>query len=173
MNLRLLALAPLLAASTASAVTIGLGTKEISLSGNLDVESAVGTDIAINLGLGYAVMDNVLVGGTISVQNNDLYTAYDIGGYGEYNFETYNNWMPFAGARLSWGGNDPDPAFIDSVDAIVLKPYGGIKYFFGESVAAFAEFGWSLATDDLYLDNDGNAESMNYGILLGLRVYIP
>jgi predicted porin len=169
----ILMLTALMAGSSIMAATIGEGTREISLSGSLNAETALGTDIAINLGYGVAVIDNVVVGGLLGLQNNDANTVYDIGAYGEYNFETMNQWMPYVGARLSFSGNDPDSDLVDGVDALVLKPYGGVKYFFSESVAAYAEAGWSLASDDLYVTDDLDAESTNYGILLGLRVYLP
>ena len=159
--------------STAMAASIGLGTKEVSLAGSLTMETPMGTDFAINLGYGYAVADNVVVGGIFGLQDNDVNTVFDIGGYGEFNFETATEWMPYVGGRLTWTSSDPDSEFVDGVDALVLKPYGGLKYFFSDSVAAYAEFGWSVASDDVYVGDNLEAESTNYGILLGLRVYLP
>ena len=90
--------------STAMAASIGLGTKEVSLAGSLTMETPMGTDFAINLGYGYAVADNVVVGGIFGLQDNDVNTVFDIGGYGEFNFETATEWMPYVGGRLTCGG---------------------------------------------------------------------
>jgi hypothetical protein len=169
----IIALSIMMCGAHAMAATIAEGTKEILLSGSINADTALGTDINLNLGLGYAVIDNVVVGGIFGFYDNDANTFFDLGVYGEYNVAiTDSAWMPYVGAQVAWGKSDPDGA-LDGVDAVVARPYAGLKYFFNSSVAAFAEFGWSFASDDLYINEDFEAVSDSYGILLGLRVYIP
>ena len=170
MKKTMIILAAIALATPSLAVVIPEGTHEIGFAGAVDSDTPQGTDISFDLKYGMFLMDQFVLGGTLGVTDNDTATTWDIGVYGEYNWDTQTEWVPYVGLDGTW--SSVDPASGDSADAFVATPNVGVKYFFNESVAAYGQFNYDLATDDIYVDEDLNAESTNYGIMLGLRIYL-
>ncbi len=160
----------LCAAGSVYANSIAAGTKELALSGNLDPDSAFGTEFNLDLKLGYFVQDNIEVGGLLGIQDNDAYTTYGLGGFGEYNFDLESPVSPFAGAALKYLAAEIDDG--DDESAVVLTLYGGARYFVSPDVAIFGLAKFEQATEDVYVE-DGDLEDTNIGIDIGLSVYIP
>lgn len=166
------ALAIVAMATTSFATVIPEGTQEIGLSGSFVADTAAGTDSSLTILYGRYVMDQFVVGGAFDLQDNDLGTTYGLGAYTEYNFDVQSAWTPYLGVKVFWAGVDIDLDTADS-DAAVLTPYGGVKYFVNDSVALFGQFDYDLASADIYIDDNLDVSSTNYGIELGIRIYIP
>ena len=89
--------------------------------------------------------------------------------FAEYNFETGNEVVPFVGASLEYLNGE---AADDNNDALALSGYGGAKFFLSENVAISARLVLSVATDDVY-PNDDDVESTDSRFDFGMSYYLP
>lgn len=158
--------------SAAFATAVPEGTQEIGLSGTFTADTPEGTDSDLLLRYGRFVQDQLVVGGLFNLRDNNAASFYGFGAYSEYNWDVETPWTPYLGLALAWGAVDSKVDSADN-DSFVGTPYAGVKYYFTDSVAAYSQFEYNLASDDIYVDEDLNVDSKNYGIRVGIRVYIP
>jgi hypothetical protein len=176
MTMRMWLIVVLVAVFAASgfAANLNEGTKELSFDGNVELDTAAGDAYQVGVGLGYFVADFVEVGGAISYADDDVATDYDIGVFGEYNFDLGTPVVPYVGLALSYAKSEID-AFdaggAEDQDAIVGTASAGVKYFLTEDLAIFGEARYAWATEDLYLNEDGELEEDNWDLNFGLRYY--
>jgi hypothetical protein len=150
-------------------ISLREGQQNASLDGHLDVDSVVGTEIALRAGYGQYVRDLIEVGGQVEFADNDFVTRYAISAYGEYNWDLDYFWVPFAGASLGLGGVDSFDGSGDGV-GLELGLRGGAKYFLLDNIALTGSLGIGLSTGDTF-DDGGSAESVDVRIDLGMRYY--
>lgn len=141
------------------------GAQELGLSGFIDFDTPNKTEIRLTGQYGIFVMDYLEVGPRISVFDNDVYTAWKLGGFAEYNFDTGTAWVPFVGTGLSIAGVDvATGAGGESNTGLALSLSGGAKFFLTEQVALSGALNFEVATDKLYparrevKDTDWNLE---------------
>jgi len=148
------------------------GTREISLGGDLDFEGANGTSLDLDVGYGYFIMDDLEVIGRFGFYDDDLYSAYALGFGAQFNFDFGTEFVPFAGADLSWGAIkwDEDDDSGDK-NAIVLGLEGGANYFIAENVAISVSLNLDIATDDIFPEDNGKFSSTDTTILCGMRFF--
>jgi hypothetical protein len=168
-----LAIVSVLALAAASyGATLAQGTKEIAVSGSLDPDTAVGTDLKLAAQYGQFIMDNVEVGVVGDIIDNDFGTSWGLGAQGEYNFDLGNEMVPYVGLAALW--QQVEPKDTDSNDTAVLKGSVGVKYFIAENIAIFAAANLRWAADEIFVnDEDGDLEDSDYNFDLGMRFYIP
>ena len=148
------------------------GTKQISGSGSLDTDHPLGTEFQLQLGYGYFIADNlelIVLGG---IRDNDEFTLYEIGGAVEYNFPTDvfdGRLVPHIGVAGLWAGGEVDDG--PDNDTAVGRVFVGPKFFIDENVALALEATFSFAADDIYVDEDGDAEDTNFTTLFSIRFY--
>jgi len=163
--------AAMISTSTAFATMLAYNTEEYRLQGNLDFDSAAGTEFEIEVGYGYFVADYVQVGGLVSYLNNDIITSGSGGVFSEYNFETETSLIPFVGTQVRYIYASIDIAGSDeSTDALAGGIYGGLKYFIYDNLAVSLRLLFEAATDDVYAEDD-DINDTDLGIDFGLRMY--
>ncbi len=181
MNRRIqaLALAAGIAAATAfsahAEALVTKGSSELGIGGNLDFKSAVGTDVSLGVRYAYFFWDQISLGGTVGVADNDAATSFKIGGVGEYNFKLSDNYqpvigtdlVPFVGLGLSYQHVD---IHHEKENALVFTTEAGIKFFLTDSAAVITSGIFDLATKDIFPDDD-DANKWNFALNLGMRFY--
>ncbi len=146
------------------------GTKTIEGSGSIDGDTPVGTDYNIQLSYGYFFFDNLELGGILGYRDNDDFSTYEIGARAEYNFPTETPLVPFVGAAVLWAGADADDSDKDE-DTVVGRLSAGVKYFIDDNVALSFAAVYDMAGDDLYIDEDGDADDTNFKGVFGIQFY--
>lgn len=167
--LTVMAAALLAGAAFAQNPNLDEGTKTIEGTGSLDSDTPVGTDFSLQLGYGYFIMDNLELAGVAGVRDNDEFTTYEFGGRVEYNIATDSALVPFVGAGILWAGADADDA--DDEDTLVGRFSAGVKYFIDDNVALAFSLVYEKAGDDIYIDDDGDADDDNVKGVFGIRFY--
>lgn len=95
-----------LAGSTAFAVNIDQGTRELQLSGGVDFDTAADTRVDLGIGYGYFVRDQIEVIGALGVSDDDISTEVRGAVSGEYNWDLGTEIVPYVG--LGIGGVNVD-----------------------------------------------------------------
>jgi opacity protein-like surface antigen len=156
---------------------IDAGTKEIRLHGSYDGDTPLDYELSIGGGYGYFICDGLELAVELAVENNDLMTLFEVGAVVEYNIDTGSAWVPFAGLGAFYVGaeadddyyNDPDSGL--DADTAVAKAMAGVKYFIRNDIAISLRADYSVAADDLYVDEDGKQDDSNFKTVLALRYY--
>lgn len=174
---------PVLAAVAVASATLparaaGLvseGSSELGVGGLVDIASAVGTDISLDIRYAYFFWDRISIGGVAGFGDNDAATAIKAGFVGEYNFKLSDNFAPVIGTDLvPFVGVGLTYQYVDIYhkheSALVLSPEGGLKFFLTDSAAVTLSALVDLATEKIFPDDD-DAEMWNLSFRLGMRFY--
>jgi hypothetical protein len=156
---------------------IDAGTKEIRINGSYDGDTPLDYELSLGGAYGLFICDGLEVALEMAVHDNDLMTLIEVGGVVEYNFATGSAWVPFVGLGAFYIGaeanddyyNDPDSGL--DADTAVAKAAAGVKYFIRSDVAISLRADYSVAADDLYVNEDGEQEDTNFKTVLGIRFY--
>lgn len=137
---------------------LAAGVQELSLSGRLNWEDS--TAYSFDISYGRFITSNWLVGVQAGITGVDSAKDYRAGVFGEYNFLTGTQWVPFI--RAGAGYLRPD----QGDDSATLGFDAGVKYFMRSNLAIFASFGgdWVISGDS---GSDGIAKQVD----LGLKFY--
>ncbi len=144
------------------------GSREFGVQGNVEFDSAVGTDVNVGLRAGKYVADGIQVGTFGSFADNDVDTRWGVGLYGEYNLVGAGPLVPFIG--VSGAYNRSEPSGLSNSDAFVLGGEVGGKYFLARNTALTLSYLFELASEDIFADNS-KLKDTNHNILLGLRFH--
>jgi opacity protein-like surface antigen len=159
-----------MAAGSALGGALDEGSRELGVQGSVDFESSQGTDARIALKLGQYVARGVQVGVSGSFADNDAETLWGGSVFGEYNLILDEQpVVPFVGLSLGFVRSEPDR--FDDENALVFGVEAGGKYFLSENTAVTLSYIFSLASEDIYV-NDNQLEDTEHGILLGLRFHL-
>ncbi len=169
--LALLAAAPF--ASAKALVT--QGSSELGVSGFLDIESALGTDVQFDLRYAYFFFDRFSLGVVGGFGDNDAATRFDLSLAAEYNFalpDAYRplvgtDFVPFVGVGVGVLYADLYPG---DETAAVFTGEAGAKFFLSDSAAVTAALLGQVATDDVFAD-DSKATNVDLSLRLGMRFY--
>jgi hypothetical protein len=137
------------------------GVQELGLAGSLNWRDE--TVYNLQLSYGRFFTENWLLGLRGGFQGIDSDIDFNIGVFGEYNWLTGTQWVPFVGLSADWAEVNSD--FFDA-DSIELGATAGVKYFFRPNIAVSASLSAAWIADDL---PDG--EDFNRQIDIGLRFY--
>lgn len=155
-------------AQTLDNVMLDKGTREVSLEGGFSTTGTSGNELEMNIGFAYFIQDFIEIGARIEYLDNDFVSHSGVSIFGEYNYDTYTNWIPFFGMGV--GFSDFDAVDVDSSSALTVEGFGGVKIFLTEYLAISAKLLLEIASDDIYYDG-GEAESINFGLDFGVRVF--
>ena len=151
------------------------GSSELGIGDGLDITSAVGTDVSLDIRYAYFFWDQISIGGVAGFGDNDAATSFKIGAVGEYNFKLSDNYqpligtdfVPYAGLGLSYQYVD---IYHEHESALVLTTEGGVKFFLTDSAAITLSAVLDLATEKIYPDDD-DADMWNFALRLGMRFH--
>ena len=117
------------------------------------------------------LIDTVEAGAFASFNDSDNQgTAYEFGGFVEGDADIGSEIVHFAGVELSYRYLDLEGVDID--DAIVFTMFAGAKYFLTENIALRASLNASVASEDVYAD-DNDVQDTDFNVKLGMAFYIP
>jgi len=163
--------AAMMSTSASFATMLAYNTEEYRLGGGIDFDSTAGTEFDIELGYGYFVKDYVELGGFAGYLDNDFVSSGYVGGFGEYNFETETQLIPFAGTQLRLIYASIDVLGVaEDTTALAVGLYAGLKYFIYDNLAVSIRLLGEVASDDVYAEDDG-VNDTDLGIDFGLRMY--
>jgi hypothetical protein len=146
------------------------GSKELSLNGNVDFDSALGTQANAQLGLGFFVADGLSVGPFGSVLYNDLVTVVQLGASAEYNFISESAFTPFVGAGIAWINGDLEDG--GDEQGGLASARAGVKYFMTESWALSISVVYDKATEDVFAEDDeDDLSDDNLSLDIGIRTF--
>ena len=134
------------------------GVQELSLGGQLNWEGS--TAYSFDISYGRFITSNWLIGVQAGLTGINSNKDYRLGVFGEYNFLTGTQWVPFV--RAGVGYSHPD----QGSDSALIGVDVGIKYFMRSNLAIFASVGgdWAISGSD---SSDGFAKQLD----LGLKFY--
>ena len=147
------------------------GTKELDFEGSFDHKSGAGSMVWGALGFGYFVVDNL----NMIVAGYFHYDDYQIGYHPavglQYHFDMGIKLVPFIGGNLGWGIWDYKDDDSSDKNGFVYGVGGGVKYFITDGLAVSLSVDFDWATDDLWMEKDGNMSDNNWGVRWGLRYF--
>ena len=169
--LGLVAVAP----SASAKALVTQGSSEIGVSGFLDIESALGTDIQLDLRYAYFFIDRFSVGVLGGFGDNDAVTRFNLSLVSEYNFalpDSYRpligtDFVPFVGVGVGFLYADLYPG---DETAVVFSGEAGAKFFLSDSAAVTLSLLGQFATEDVFAD-DQKATDVDLSLCLGMRFY--
>lgn len=120
----------------------------------IDSDSILGTDIQSDFYLGQYIQDSVMVGGYVNIGDNDFITRVSGGATCKFHFfdNGHNLFSPYIGAQL---GAAYAEAADDDAYALTLGGSLGLDYFLSPQVALNVSLNASVASDDVYTDDEG------------------
>ena len=132
------------------------GVQELTLGGYLNWDDT--TDYSFNISYGRFLTSNWLVGVQAGISGFNSDKNYNLGVFGEYNFLTGTQWVPFARATLGYS----HPHDVGSSGFVGLDL--GVKYFMRSNLAIFASVGgdWVISGDSD--SDDGFDKQINLGL---------
>jgi hypothetical protein len=162
-------------AQEGSSVALQEGTRELALSGNYDPDAIDDFDLSIEVGYGQFIVDNLELGAKVGYQGTDHTDLMRLLGFAEYNFPMDAPVVPYVRASGGWIGSEIENDLGDdtSNDTAAAAGAAGLKYFITDTVAAAGEVEYTKATDDVFVDEDAEAQDDNVEFNLSLRFYIP
>jgi outer membrane protein W len=79
--------------------------------------------------------------------------------------------VPFVGVGASYTYFDYE--MVDTDDSIVGSGSAGVKYFLADNIAIRLAANASVASEDVYSDEDGDVTDNDFNVTLGMAFYIP
>ena len=150
------------------------GTKELGLSGNLDLQQESRVVLNINGRFGYFPRNALEVGGFAEVQSNfNEFSRYGLGGFAELHVPDL---AILQGQAVPYVGADLGLAFVDTSlgednAALIFRPRVGLKWFIRDYFAIDTNLFVAVATDDLFPNKKNSLDPYDVGLQLGLRIY--
>jgi hypothetical protein len=151
------------------------GAREFALSGILDFEQRGNTALDLTGAYGFFIRDYLEVGGFAELAGNfDDVFRYGLGAFAEYHVPDWSflqapRTVPYIGANLGLAFVDSDIS--DDNAALIFKPRIGVKWFIRDFFAIDTNFYFSVATDDIYLNDEDDLDPYDVGMQFGIRVY--
>ena len=182
------ALAAVLAyAPISQAIMIQEETLEVSGSVNMDFINAYGPNLNADFGMGYYILNGVMLGGKMQLAAMRDYSMFGVFATIEQNIDIADNtpFIPYFGADLGGvlvsleednmaagqGGKYtfPDINQAGSRTAFVGVFRVGVKYILTDYAAIDTSISFALASDRIYARRDNDPVSGNVTIRMGLR----
>ena len=139
---------------------------ELRLQGAMDFDNPEGhVETAVDVGLGYFIMNDIELGGAISFANEGSCAGLGLGVFTELLLDLHYPAAPFIGAAAQFRFGD-----YYSHNHLMFEINGGVKVFLMEYLAISGMIFLDVATDDVYV-NYNKAENYDAGMRVGLNVY--
>jgi hypothetical protein len=134
------------------------GVQELSLGGRLNWEDS--TSYSFDISYGRFLTENWVVGVEAGITGINSDKDYRAGLFGEYNFLTGTQWVPFV--RAGVGYSRPDQGSSSGTVGLDV----GVKYFMRSNLAIFGSVG-----GDWVISGDGRSNGYAKQLDLGLKFY--
>lgn len=152
------------------------GTKELALSGTIELPEFEEIDFDIDASFGYFLRDGWEIG--IRALGSDLggIERFDLTAFTEYNFNRGSNIVPFLGTSVGVATFDFEDSFNASTTldadgtATVFAVQAGIKWFVRPYMAISTAIGFNVSSDDIYAADNDLADNLTR-FRIGLRYY--
>ena len=152
------------------------GTKELALSGTIELPEFEEVDFDIDASFGYFVTDGWEIG--LRVLGADLggIERFDLTAFTEYNFNRTSNIVPYIGTSVGVATFDFEDSFNASTTldadgtATVFAVQAGIKWFVRPYMAISTSIGFNVSSDDIYAADNALEDSLTR-FRIGLRYY--
>jgi hypothetical protein len=131
----------------------------------VDPSSFAGTDFRADIDLGFYIQNGLMVGGEFAFADNDYTTTFALNGIGKWHFLD-NGGTPFSPFLVAAAGLANFQTAADDITALVFGARVGFDFFLTENAAIETVLGASVATDDIYADNDDDKGATNIDITL-------
>ena len=105
----------------------------------------------------------------VNYQDSDEQESVLYGLYIEEHYKTQWPLIPFLGVGVGYGESKPDGADLEDEDGWVGRLTGGVKLPLTDSVALSAQVYYYFAQEELWLEDDGEAEKHSWQGGIGLR----
>jgi len=150
------------------------GTKELSVSGRLELPDFEKIDYDIDTSYGYFFQDGWEVGVQLAASDFGGTDRLDVTGFTEYNFNRESNIVPYVGGALGLATVDFDDGLgLDSDlddDGWIFNVETGIKWFLRPYMAITTSIDFKVATDDIFATGDQIEDNLT-SIRIGMRFY--
>ena len=141
-------------------------TMELGLSGYLDFDDPDGhVATQVDSNLGYFFLDDVEAGGVASFCNTGSDLGIGLGAFAEAILNINYPVAPFIAASIQYKFGD----YFEH-NHLLFEGNAGLKFFLTDYLAINGGFVYSLATEDVYINN-GEAKNHDAGMRLGLSCY--
>ncbi len=137
---------------------LAAGVQELSLGGSLNWDDS--TAYNFDISYGRFLTQNWLVGVQAGITGVNSNKDYRLGVFGEYNFLTGTQWVPFV--RTGVGYTRPNQGSNSALFGVDV----GVKYFMRSNMALFASVG-----GDWVISGRGNSNGFAKQIDFGLKYY--
>jgi hypothetical protein len=114
------------------------GTSEVDIDANIDFDADFYT-IAARYGYFFNRSLQLGVEGSF-LDGDEIDKSYTVGIFGNWHFPNRTRWLPYVGLFGGYAESDDE-------DDVSYGAQGGVKYFFNQNVAGFAELRWREADD--------------------------
>lgn len=133
---------------------LAAGVQELGLSGRVNWEDS--TAYNFDISYGRFLTANWLVGVEAGITGVNSDKDYRVGIFGEYNFLTGTQWVPFVRAGLGYSRPDAGE------NSAILGVDAGVKYFLRSNLAIFASVGgdWVISGSG----DNGFAKQLDLGL---------
>lgn len=167
---------PLLLAQSSSQPMLSQGTKELALSGTIEMPEFEEIDFDIDASYGFFIKDGWEIG--VRVLGSDLggIERFDVTAFTEYNFNRTSNVVPYIGTSVGVATFDFEDSFSASTNldadgnATVFAVQAGVKWFVRPYMAISTSIGFNVASDDIYAADNNLADNLTR-FRIGLRYY--
>lgn len=150
------------------------GTRELSISGQIDVPDLDEIDYDLDFSYGYFFRDGWEAGIRISAADFGGADRAALAGFTEFNFNRGGKWVPFIGGGLGLISADfEDEISLQSEldeDGVVFNVEGGGKYFVRSYMAISLSIDFQLATEDIFEADEAIEDNLS-SINVGMRYY--
>ncbi len=167
---------PILLAQNGDEPLLTKGTKELALSGTIEIPEFEEIDFDIDASYGYFVKDGWEIGIRALGSDTSGVERFSFSGFTEYNFNRKTNIVPFVGASVGLAEVNFSNLDFDSTltpndgSSTVFGLQGGIKWFLRPYMAISTSIGFDVSSDDIYLADNAFKDSLTQ-FRIGLRYY--
>ena len=171
--------APAVLAQGGEQPLLNQGSKELALSGTIEVPEFEEIDFDIDVSYGYFVRDGWEIGARALGSDLGGIERFNFSGFTEYNFNRSSNIVPFLGASVglatvdfnSFGNIDTDSTLApNDGDSTVFGVQAGIKWFIRPYMAISTSIGFDVSSEDIYLADNALKDNLTR-FRIGLRYY--
>ena len=154
------------------------GTKELAISGTLELPEFEEIDFDIDASYGYFIREGWEVGGRLLGADLGGVERFDFSLFTEYNFNRQSNIVPYIGVSVGVADVSYDEGSFDTDTSLtpndetstVFGVQGGIKWFVRPYMALSTSIAFNVSTDDIYQADNELADNLTR-FRIGLRYY--
>ena len=149
------------------------GTMELGGCLYYDPDTSTGGHLDLGLQAGYFIVDGWLLGGELSLMDDDFLSRYGISAVLERDFElgsadTVTPFIPYVAGALGYVSADYKDS--DSEVGMVLGLRGGMKLMLTGNIALDFSLRADFASGEVFYDDDGPSRT-DFSVRLGFRTF--